>query len=180
MADAKKCDRCGKYYEKNEEHKYTEEMQHKSMIAARIQIRSVSGFMLTDYDMCDECLSRFKEFMDGDTKDEDDCKGAEDDCKDAESEQVGTIVKRTNMTVGQLKNVLSLLPNHMDVIIPAIDPLDANKFDGFQPVRTAGVLSCEHERDDALCLNTSDDGLDISGQIRYNKLTDITCKRVMF
>lgn len=186
MANAKKCDRCGKYYEKNEEHSFI----HSGKIIGIVKKVSADETTSISYDLCDSCITDFGLFMDGlKIEDEDACKytnegpgkdAGKDTGKDAGSEQVGTNVKRTNMTVGQLKNVLSLLPNHMDVIIPAIDPLDANKFDGFRHVRTAGVLSCVHERDEALCLNSSADGLDISGQIRYNKLSHTTCERVMF
>lgn len=182
MANAKKCDRCGKYYENNEEHRFI----HSGKIIGMVKKVSADGTNSISYDLCDSCLTDFGLFMDGlKIEDGDACKDTnegpgKDACKDAGSEQVGTNVKRTNMTVGQLKNVLSLLPNHMDVVIPAIDPLDANKFDGFRHVRTAGVLSFEHERDEVLCLNTSADGLDISGQIKYNKLSYTTCKRVMF
>lgn len=87
------------------------------------------------------------------------------------------------MTVKKLKEILETLPDDMPVIIPVINPDDLNGIDGFRYVKTAGVLCCEFEVDKrVVCLNTSDCGLDISGQLEHNKYradTSIICEKVL-
>lgn len=83
-----------------------------------------------------------------------------------------------NMTVKILKLVLKYLPDDMDVIIPVVSEDDANYIYGFRHVRTAGVLHTMGELD-ALCINTADNGLDISTQLN-NGHSDIICKKLLF
>ena len=53
MAIAKKCDRCGKYYDKNTEHKQN------------IMCFTVSGLNTDFKDLCDECLDKLHIFLNG-------------------------------------------------------------------------------------------------------------------
>ena len=85
-----------------------------------------------------------------------------------------------NMTVGNLKEILSTMPDDMNVVIPINSNIeDPNHIEGFRFIRTAGILSNPFETDQVLCLNTAADGLDISSQIKiYNGYT--SCERVLF
>lgn len=87
-----------------------------------------------------------------------------------------------NMTVSKLKEILASLPDDMPVIIPVIDYDDVNAISGFRHIRTAGILACDGEKD-AVCLNGSAYGLDISSQIKYehyNADTSVDCKKILF
>ena len=62
MAIAKKCDRCGKYYDKNTE--------HKQNISGRLYYEDGICFTVnelnTDFkDLCDECLDKLHIFLNG-------------------------------------------------------------------------------------------------------------------
>ena len=62
MALVKKCDRCGKYYDKNTE--------HKQNISGRLYYEDGICFTLaevnTDFkDLCDECLDKLPIFLNG-------------------------------------------------------------------------------------------------------------------
>ena len=62
MATAKKCDRCGKYYDKN--------IEHKQNINGRLYYEDGMGFtsaeVTTDFkDLCDECLYKLHIFLNG-------------------------------------------------------------------------------------------------------------------
>lgn len=62
MAIAKKCDRCGKYYDKNTE--------HKQNINGRLYYEDGMRFTVdelnTDFkDLCDECLDKLHMFLNG-------------------------------------------------------------------------------------------------------------------
>ena len=59
MADAKKCDRCGKYYERN---------HGQSMCGAyvsRVQLRSCfdTDLLLKIFDLCDDCVDELFDFL---------------------------------------------------------------------------------------------------------------------
>lgn len=87
-----------------------------------------------------------------------------------------------NMTVKELKDILKDLPDDMAVIIPATDAKiddDYNHIDCFVHVRTAGILETRWEEKPALCFNTSEDGMDISSQLKYSGLSTV-CKKVLF
>ena len=62
MATAKKCDRCGKYYDKN--------IEHKQNINGRLYYEDgmcfTSAEVTTDFkDLCDECLDKLHIFLNG-------------------------------------------------------------------------------------------------------------------
>ena len=62
MATVKKCDRCGKYYDKNTE--------HKQNINGRLYYEDGMRFTVdelnTDFkDLCDECLDKLHMFLNG-------------------------------------------------------------------------------------------------------------------
>lgn len=59
MANAKKCDRCGKFYEK-----YTKKLKDGSIVNGIIVIGS--GFPVTDEnfeDLCPECMKELEKWM---------------------------------------------------------------------------------------------------------------------
>ena len=85
-----------------------------------------------------------------------------------------------NMSVSDLKKILSKLPGDMPVIIPVITEEDANHILAFRHVRTAGILCDEYEREGnrrVLCLNAAADGVDISTQTERR---DVVCEKVLF
>lgn len=64
MATAKRCDRCGKYYDKN--------IEHKQNINGRLYYEDGMCFTTTAYelntdfkDLCDECLNKLHIFLNG-------------------------------------------------------------------------------------------------------------------
>ena len=64
MATVKKCDRCGKYYDKNTE--------HKQNINGRLYYEDGMCFTIAAYDiyvdckdLCDECLDKLHMFLNG-------------------------------------------------------------------------------------------------------------------
>lgn len=65
MATAKKCDRCGKYYDKN--------IEHKQNINGRLYYEDGMCFTITtlaelttDFkDLCDDCLDKLHIFLNG-------------------------------------------------------------------------------------------------------------------
>lgn len=59
MAIAKKCDRCGKFYEKNLESGYKRE------IVVGVCFINTLDNSIEDRDLCDECIVKFKRFMAG-------------------------------------------------------------------------------------------------------------------
>lgn len=87
-----------------------------------------------------------------------------------------------NMTVADLKGILTDLPDDMSIIIPVINEDDCNDIIAFRHVRTAGILFCEYEEKNeqrVLCLNAAEHGVDISTQIK-SRNSDISCEKVMF
>ena len=63
MANAKKCDRCGKYYDKNESHS-TDTNYGRSRIDG-VAFTTKNGSYCNDYDLCDECIGLLKEWLKG-------------------------------------------------------------------------------------------------------------------
>ena len=64
MATAKRCDRCGKYYDKN--------IEHKQNINGRLYYEDGMCFTTVSYDvyadckdLCDECLDKLHIFLNG-------------------------------------------------------------------------------------------------------------------
>ena len=92
----------------------------------------------------------------------------------------GEYMESINMNVKDLKNILATCPDDMDVIIPVMDETDANIIYAFRHVRTAGILSSPTEEYPALCLNSSENGCDISEQIKRRYLGGTTCDRILF
>ena len=85
-----------------------------------------------------------------------------------------------DMRVGDLKKIISDLPDDMIVVIPIINEDYANEIFGFGKVRTAGVLECSYEEDhEALCLNAACDGQDIADQVRFSG-KDVVVKEVLY
>lgn len=81
----------------------------------------------------------------------------------------------TNMTIAELKRVISDLPDNMPVIIPD----DCVRTFGFRFVRTASILSYDDsEYRTALCLNTATDQ-DITDQ-SYFSGRDANIEKILF
>lgn len=59
MAIARKCDRCGKYYDENKKYRY--DLVMKAVIGLRFE--TLEGFNSSRIDLCDECLGKIKEFL---------------------------------------------------------------------------------------------------------------------
>ena len=59
MAQARKCDRCGKFYEKNLETGYKRE------IVTGVCFINTLDNAIEDRDLCDKCIAKFKRFMAG-------------------------------------------------------------------------------------------------------------------
>ena len=73
-----------------------------------------------------------------------------------------------NLTIAELKTIINDLPDETPVIIPVIDENDCNRLYGFRYVRTAGILSCEGEKDErVLCLNAANNQ-DIADQVHFS------------
>lgn len=58
MADAKKCDRCGKYYTDSEK-QYT----FDGFRVGCIKLMSVDGFCIGYYDLCDNCVKKLMRYL---------------------------------------------------------------------------------------------------------------------
>lgn len=85
-----------------------------------------------------------------------------------------------NMTVKDLKLILSDLPDDMHIVIPVIDAFYANHIYGFRYVRTAGELISECEQDrEVFCLNAAADGQDIEDQVHYSDV-DVHVDKILF
>lgn len=80
-----------------------------------------------------------------------------------------------NMTIADLKRLISDLPNNMPIIIPD----DCVRTFGFRFVRTASILSYDDsEYRTALCLNTATDQ-DITDQ-SYFSGKDANIEKILF
>lgn len=66
MAEAMKCDRCGKFYEDNT--KVETEGRIKGGTIGGVATTTKRGEWDRDYDLCDECVEAFKRFMKGEKK----------------------------------------------------------------------------------------------------------------
>lgn len=62
MASATKCDRCGKYYDVNNN---TLIGRKQNVTMAGIVTESKDGRYIDSYDLCDECANDFIEFING-------------------------------------------------------------------------------------------------------------------
>lgn len=65
MADAKKCDRCGNYYDENKIK--PRDLDNRSVMARLKTFAHTPNMSYTDeiFDLCDECWEKFYSFMDG-------------------------------------------------------------------------------------------------------------------
>ena len=59
MARARKCDRCGKFYEKNTE------TNKRATVLIGVSFVDATYRNIDDKDLCDECIAKFKRFMAG-------------------------------------------------------------------------------------------------------------------
>lgn len=59
MAIARKCDRCGKYYDENKKYRYNLVME--TVIGLRFE--TLEGSNSSRIDLCDECLGKIKNFL---------------------------------------------------------------------------------------------------------------------
>ena len=62
MAQAKKCDRCGKFYETNHATEYDPGTRIVSGVAFT---NPYNSFIWCPKDLCDDCIAKFKRFMAG-------------------------------------------------------------------------------------------------------------------
>ena len=60
MAQARKCDRCGKFYEKN-----FETANKSKTTVAGVCFITTQDLSIEDKDLCDDCIVQFKKFMAG-------------------------------------------------------------------------------------------------------------------
>lgn len=58
MANVKKCDRCGAFYEKNVENKIKREDGALEVSPSILQLITVSHYIVRQYDLCDDCFSK--------------------------------------------------------------------------------------------------------------------------
>lgn len=63
MATAKKCDRCGKYYDKNIEHK--QKVRGTYYYEDGMCFTTVAGVYGYDKYLCDDCLDKLHMFLNG-------------------------------------------------------------------------------------------------------------------
>ena len=62
MANAKKCDRCGKYYDKNQKFKIK---NTTTDFADGIKFTGVKGYDSSQFDLCDDCIEKLYNFLGG-------------------------------------------------------------------------------------------------------------------
>lgn len=63
MANAKKCDRCGKYYDENVRFKVNSNGYRQNL--SSVTEMATGGYHWKNYDLCDDCISDFKSFIGG-------------------------------------------------------------------------------------------------------------------
>lgn len=78
------------------------------------------------------------------------------------------------LTVLDLKEAIKDLPDDMAVVLPNVLEDDKDRITGFKYLTTMGTISCPYEPQKALCLSSSDYGLDISGQIERTHINGVT------
>ena len=72
MSKAMKCDRCGKFYEKNRV-----KWNCEGSIARGIDVVNINSLIAVEYDLCDSCIEDFRAFMDHYDDTEEDKNGEE-------------------------------------------------------------------------------------------------------
>lgn len=63
MANAKKCDRCGKYYDGNE--LYHDSTNFGKSCTDGMAFTTTNGEYCKEHDLCDECIGLLKEWLKG-------------------------------------------------------------------------------------------------------------------
>lgn len=63
MSKALKCDRCGKFYEKNEEHVFEEIFSIRKKPIARVSLTNEDGNLVEEFDLCDDCMGGLLAFL---------------------------------------------------------------------------------------------------------------------
>ena len=63
MANAKKCDRCGKYYDENAIFKSSN--CFNCQCVSSVTEMTVGGYHYKNYDLCDDCIADFRAFISG-------------------------------------------------------------------------------------------------------------------
>lgn len=63
MANAKKCDRCGRYYDENVRFKADKSCDCERL--SKVVEMTVGGYRYKGYDLCDNCIEDFKKFISG-------------------------------------------------------------------------------------------------------------------
>lgn len=58
MADAKKCDRCGKYYTEREQRYVV-----NGFYVGCVEILSINGNCIDKYDLCDDCIKKLMRYL---------------------------------------------------------------------------------------------------------------------
>lgn len=68
MASAKKCDRCGRYYDRNTKYKANGHSNHN---LDGVATTNTVGMVERSYDLCDECITEFfEQFLTGGKNDD--------------------------------------------------------------------------------------------------------------
>ena len=63
MANAKKCDRCGKYYDENTRFK-SHNCRYSQHVSSVTEM-TAGGYHYKNYDLCDDCIADFRAFVSG-------------------------------------------------------------------------------------------------------------------
>lgn len=63
MAKAKKCDRCGTYFDDNKEYPASGNGYRSVLDGAAFTMKN--GGLSTCYDLCDDCITKLKEWLKG-------------------------------------------------------------------------------------------------------------------
>lgn len=85
MSVARKCDRCGKFYEKNSVKWWLD----GGSITRGINIIGSNNLISADYDLCDSCIEDFRDFMVNYDDEEEDKNGEEGTKRDSKIGFVG-------------------------------------------------------------------------------------------
>ena len=86
---------------------------------------------------------------------------------------------KCHLTVKMLKEAIKDLPDDMDIVMAITTEEDSNNIVGFKHVRTMGILKDSSDNDEVVCLNTSENGLDISSQVKKYE-PKITCEKILY
>ena len=70
MANAKKCDRCGKFYSSKDKKFKQEKLAD---VLGCITLTDLSGYILKDYDLCDVCAAEFWNWLNIVKEDQSEC-----------------------------------------------------------------------------------------------------------